>query len=102
MALNNHRVLDNALLRRKVGPDPVGREKLDDESQGDIIASREIENLAEENEALMDQLVTAKVRLAEVEGDCLQSRRALVRAREKEMVLTQQLKGLRAGPLERG
>ena len=89
-------------LRLKVGPDPVGREKLDDESQGDIIASREIENLAEENEALMDQLVTAKVRLAEVEGDCLQSRRALVRAREKEMVLTQQLKGLRAGPLERG
>ncbi len=90
-------------LRLKVDSGPSGgHDRPDDESQGDIPTAREIENLTEENEALMDQLVTAKVRLAEVEGDCLQSRRALVRAREKEMALAKQLKEVRAGPLERG
>ena len=90
-------------LRLKLGSDRSGgSEKPDDEPQGEIHTAREIENLTEENEALMDQLVTAKVRLAEVEGDCLQSRRALVRAREKEMALSKQLKEFLAGPLERG
>ena len=52
---------------------------------------KHVQSLSEENNMLMDQLVTAKVRLAEVEGDCLQSRRALVRAKEKQMELARQL-----------
>ena len=82
------------------GSSTPGRDKFDED--GDVAVSREIENLHEENEMLMDQLVSTKVRLAEVEGECLQSRRALVRAKEKQMDLNKQLKGLRAGPLERG
>ncbi len=39
--------------------------------------------LREENELLMDQLVTTKVRLAETEGDFLRSKRELLRAKEK-------------------
>ena len=57
----------------------------------DPAMNKHIHALEEENEMLMDQLVTAKVRLAEVEGDCLESRRALVRAKEKQMDLARQL-----------
>jgi len=53
-------------------------------------------SLRQENEMLMDQLVTTKVRLAEVEGDCLQSRRALLRAKEKQIELARQLHNTRA------
>ena len=81
------------------GSNVFGRDKADED---EACIPREIENLTEENEMLMDQLVTAKVRLAEAEGECLQSRRALVRAREKQMELSKQLKEIRAGPLERG
>jgi hypothetical protein len=57
----------------------------------DPAITKHIHALEEENEMLMDQLVTTKVRLAEVEGDCLESRRALLRAKEKQMDLARQL-----------
>lgn len=56
----------------------------------------QLSSLKDENDMLMDQLVTAKVRLAEVEGSCLQSKRALVRAKEKQMELARQLHNERA------
>ena len=110
--------IPNVRLKTLTGTTPVttpGHDKLDgfvvnatevadvtDGAEGLSRASREIENLTDENEMLMDQLVSTKVRLAEVEGEVLQSRRALVRAKEKNMAISKQLKDIRAGPLERG
>jgi hypothetical protein len=45
---------------------------------------------------LMEHLVNSKVRLAEVEGDFLESRRALLRAREKQVQIARQLTELQA------
>lgn len=45
---------------------------------------------------LMDHLVSSKVRLAEVEGDVLESRRSLLRAREKEAKVARELAELQS------
>ena len=64
-------------------------------------------SLRDENRALMENLVTSKVRLAEVQGDFLESRRALLRAREKQVQMAKQLTELhsateRAATVEAG
>jgi hypothetical protein len=56
----------------------------------------ELGSLRNENGMLMEHLVTTKVRLAEVEGDYLESRRALLRSREKQMQLARQIMELQA------
>lgn len=56
----------------------------------------ELGSLRSENGMLMEHLVTTKVRLAEVEGDYLESRRALLRSREKQMQLARQIMELQA------
>lgn len=50
-----------------------------------------IDFLKEENRTLMELLVESKVRLAEVEGDFLESKRALRRARDKQKELVEQV-----------
>jgi len=54
--------------------------------------------LREENELLMDQLVSAKVKLAEVEGEFLRSKRELLRSQEKyqQVVKPRQTPGINA------
>jgi len=54
-------------------------------------AEAELAAIRDENSMLMEHLVTTKVRLAEVEGDYLESRRALLRSREKQMQLARQV-----------
>ena len=56
----------------------------------------ELSSVREENKMLMDHLVSTKIRLAEVEGDVLESRRALLRSREKQMQLARQIMALQA------
>lgn len=56
----------------------------------------ELAALRDENQLIMDHLVTTKVQLAEVQGDFLESRRALLRSREKQMQMAQQLVALQA------
>jgi hypothetical protein len=56
----------------------------------------ELVSLREENQMLMEHLVSTKVRLAEVEGDFLESRRALLRSREKQMQLARQVMAAQA------
>lgn len=53
----------------------------------------EMDSIREENKMLMEYLVNTKVRLAEVEGDYLEARRALLRAREAQVKLTQRIQG---------
>lgn len=64
-----------------------------EEYYGPGVEDSEMEILAlrEENELLMDQLVTTKVRLAETEGDFLRSKRELLRAKEKRQELEERL-----------
>ena len=50
-----------------------------------------IDFLKDENRTLMELLVESKVRLAEVEGDFLESKRALRRARDKQKELVEQV-----------
>lgn len=50
-----------------------------------------IDFLKEENRTLMELLVDSKVKLAEVEGDFLESKRALRRARDKQKELMEQV-----------
>ncbi len=83
-------------LRLQVQPSSAERQENDDDGDDAGDFKFQLSNLQDENEMLMDQLVTAKVRLAEVEGDCLQSKRALVRAKEKQMDLARQLHNERA------
>lgn len=71
----------------------VGSEVGTDEHE-DVIG--ELGSLRNENGMLMEHLVTTKVRLAEVEGDYLESRRALLRSREKQMQLARQIMELQA------
>lgn len=59
----------------------------------------EVGALRDENEMLMEHLVSTKVRLAEVEGDFLESRRALLRSREKQLQLARQIMDLQAAEL---
>ena len=49
-----------------------------------------------ESELLMEHLVATKVLLAESEGDRLESRRALLRSREKQLEMAKQINELRA------
>lgn len=83
-------------LRLKVQPSSTEMREKDDEEHDASDFKYQLSCLQEENDMLMDQLVTTKVRLAEVEGDCLQSKRALVRAKEKQMDLARQLHSERA------
>lgn len=62
----------------------------------------QLASLREENQMLMDHVVNTKVRLAEVEGDFLEARRALLRAREKQMLMAKQLADMPTGPLQEG
>ena len=73
-----------------VTPKP-GNQSSEDQEISALSLEQELQSIRDENEMLMDQLVTTKVRLAEVEGDCLQSRRALLRAHEKQVQLAKQL-----------
>ena len=59
-------------------------------------AEMELASIRDENTSLMEHLVSTKVRLAEVEGDFLESRRALLRSREKQMQLARQLLDVQA------
>lgn len=81
-------------LRLRAQPSTTEDKEENEHDQNDF--KYQLTCLQDENEMLMDQLVTAKVRLAEVEGDCLQSKRALVRAKEKQMELARQLHSERA------
>ncbi len=72
----------------------AGSEVGSDEEHDDVI--NELGSLRNENGMLMEHLVTTKVRLAEVEGDYLESRRALLRSREKQMQLARQIMELQA------
>lgn len=83
-------------LRLKAQPSTPDARQDDEEQEGDPPSAYQLATLQDENDMLMDQLVTTKVRLAEVEGECLQSKRALVRAREKQMELARQLHNERA------
>ena len=52
----------------------------------------ELEAVQEENKMLMEELVNTKVHSAEVEGDLLEARRSLLRARETQARLLQQMR----------
>ena len=82
---------------------PSPRYNVDEDALSDVShrfdveeVEREVGALRDENSMLMSHLVSTKVRLAEVEGEVLESRRSLLRSREKQMQLARQIMELQA------
>ncbi|KFM26991.1 hypothetical protein F751_2247 [Auxenochlorella protothecoides] len=59
-------------------------------------AQEELRAVRAENQMIMEHLVMTKIRMAEMEGDYLESKRALLRAREKQLELTKKLTAVQA------
>ncbi|KAL6772251.1 hypothetical protein ACKKBG_A29525 [Auxenochlorella protothecoides x Auxenochlorella symbiontica] len=59
-------------------------------------AEEELRAVRAENQMIMEHLVMTKIRMAEMEGDYLESKRALLRAREKQLELTKKLTAVQA------
>jgi hypothetical protein len=66
----------------------------DEYSAGMMSEDLEFDTIAmrDENQMLMEQLVQVKIRLAETEGENLESKRALLRSREKQLQMLKQMK----------
>lgn len=83
---------------------PVGasRRKMGGVIPGFSEAEVEMMRLREENEALMDSLVRTKVELADTQGDYLKTKRAMIRAVEKQALLSEKIDLLKEALAEGG